>query len=97
MVLVKVIRNGQITLPAEARKKLRIGEGDYLEAEVAEGALTLRPVTVTDRAAADRRLEEILDRVRYVGPEPAPTEDEVMEMVVEEIHALRRGNDKSGS
>ena len=36
MPLVKMTRNGQVTLPAEARKALRLKEGDYLEAEVAE-------------------------------------------------------------
>jgi AbrB family looped-hinge helix DNA binding protein len=54
MSLVKVIRDGQITLPAEAREALRRKEGDYLEAEVVDGDVRLKPVTVVDREAAWR-------------------------------------------
>ena len=34
-------------------------------------------------------LDEILRRVRCIGPDPRLTEDEVMDMVVEEIRAGR--------
>lgn len=46
MPLVKVKRYCQITLPAVIRKKLNIGEGDYLEIEESEGNLVLKPVKV---------------------------------------------------
>ena len=89
MPLTKVTRHGQVTLPAETRKALRIKEGDYLEAEVVDDVVQLRPVRVVDRAAVDRRLKEILSRVKWIGPGPEPSEDELMEMVVEDIHAMR--------
>ena len=63
MSLVKVIRNGQITLPAEAREALRLKEGDYLEAEVVEGEVRLKPVAV-DRKAAWRKIREALGEPR---------------------------------
>jgi AbrB family looped-hinge helix DNA binding protein len=95
--LVRMLRGGQITLPAEARKALKLREGDYLNLEVQGSTLLLKPVTVVDRAEADRQLDDILSRVKYVGPEPEPSEDEVMDMVIEEIRALRGKYAKSRS
>jgi AbrB family looped-hinge helix DNA binding protein len=89
MALVRMLRGGQVTLPAEARKALKISEGDYLDLEVTDGRVTLKPVSVIDRAEADRQLDQILSRVKYAGRKPAPSEDEVMEMVVDEIRANR--------
>ncbi len=38
MALVRVLRTGQVTLPAELRRRFRLNEGDLLEAEeLAEG------------------------------------------------------------
>lgn len=97
MALVRMVRGGQVTLPAAARRALKLKEGDYLEAEVVEGGVMLKPMAVVDRAEADRQLDAILSRVKYVGPEPEPSDDEVMEMVVEEIHATRAKHDQSRS
>lgn len=97
MALVRMLRGGQVTLPAEARKALNIKEGDYLELEVTGGSVALKPVTVIDRAEADRQLDRILSRVKYTGPKPRPSEDKVMDMVADEIRALRTGNAKSRS
>lgn len=97
MALVRMLKGGQITLPAEARKALKLSEGDYLELEVQGSTLLLKPVTVIDRAEADRQLDAILSRVKYVGPEPEPSEDEVMDMVVEKICAMRDEYAKSRS
>jgi len=54
MPLIKVIRNGQVTLPANIRKVLQVVDGDYLEAEVSNGTLTLRPVAIVDREGAEK-------------------------------------------
>jgi AbrB family looped-hinge helix DNA binding protein len=97
MALVRMLRGGQVTLPAEARKALNISEGDYLELEVNGGRVTLKPVAVVDRAEADRQLDRILRRVKYTGPKPRPSEDKVMDMVVDEIRAARTEHAKSRS
>jgi len=93
MPLIKVLRSGQVTLPADVRKALALKEGDLLEAEVTEGALRLKPVSVT---SAWQRLLDALKSARYVGPEPEPSEDELMEMIVEDIHEMRREDDDKG-
>ena len=97
MALVRMLRGGQVTLPAEARKALKLNEGDYLDLEVTGGTVTLKPVTVIDRAEADRQLSDILSRVKYIGPEPPPSEDEMMDMVVEEVRAVRAKHAKGRS
>ena len=56
---------------------------------MADGTVTLKPVTVVDRGEADRQLDTILSRVKYIGSQPEPSEDEVMDMVVDEIRAVR--------
>ena len=97
MSLVRMLRGGQVTLPAEARKALRLHEGDYLDLVVSNGALTLKPVAVIDRAKAWDDLVAIVSRGKWIGPGPEPSEDEVMAMVVDEIDASRADDDKSRS
>src|SRR3954471_23959775 len=97
LVLVRMIRGGQVALPAEARKALKLKEGDYLEPELTEKGVLLKPIAVSDRAKADRELEAILSRLKYVGPEPEPSEDEVGELVNREIHAIRTAHAKDGA
>jgi AbrB family looped-hinge helix DNA binding protein len=58
MTLVKVRRAAQITLPAEMRSALRVSEGDYLEAELVEGGVLLRPVAIFSREQAAKPLDE---------------------------------------
>ena len=94
MALVKVRRAAQITLPAEVREKLGISDGDYLEAEVTDEGVLLKPVSVVERKKAWERVFKAMETVEYVGPEPEPGEDEVMEMVVSEIQAMRREHEK---
>ena len=45
MALVRMLRGGQVTLPAEARKALKLNTGDYLDLVVTDGVVTLKPVT----------------------------------------------------
>ena len=94
MPLTKMTRNGQVTLPAEARRKLRLAEGDYLEAEVVGASIVLTPKTLVDREQAWDDLMAIVERPKWRGPGPEPSEDETMEMIVDEIHDMRRENDE---
>ena len=96
MPLTKVTRNGQVTLPVSVRQALQVKEGDYLEAEVVEGAVRLRPVAVVDRGKAWDDLMTIVNRPKWVGPGPEPSEDELMETIVDEIHAVRAAKDAQG-
>src|SRR3954471_15434607 len=90
MALVKLLRGGQLTLPAETRKALRLVEGDYLEAELVQGGVMLKPVAVVDRTKAWDDLMAIIDEPKWRGPGPEPSDDELLELADEEVHALRR-------
>lgn len=49
MDLVKVNRNGQVSIPVKIRRNLHLGEGRFLRVEEApEGKITLTPVTIAD-------------------------------------------------
>ncbi len=50
--LVKVTRNGQITIPAEVRRELGIQEGDYMEVTLKEGVIVISPAQVVDKSQA---------------------------------------------
>ncbi len=92
MPRVKVRQAADITLPEEARVKLGVAAGDELEVEVVENGVLLRSVTERDKAW--ERVMAIINRPKWRGPGPEPSEDEVMDMVVEEIHAMRREDEE---
>lgn len=51
----QVRSNGQITLPAETRRKANLKEGDLLEAIIEEdGSIRLLPKTAIDRVLAEK-------------------------------------------
>lgn len=93
MPLVRVRQAGQITLPAAVRKQLELEEGAYLEAEVRDGLLVLKPMGLIDREGAWRDIREIQERVRYVGPEPRPSPEEEEQQVYEIVREHRERDD----
>ena len=97
MPLIKVIRNGQITLPAGLREELDIKEGDYLEAEVKEKEIILRPKVVLDRNDAVKMLHQIMDDVqsRTKGIDPEEIEREVAEAIREVREQKRHAKSRS--
>jgi AbrB family looped-hinge helix DNA binding protein len=90
MALVRLLRGGQVTLPAETRKALKLSEGDYLEAELREGALVLKPVTVLDRGTPWEKLLEIVNEDKWVGPEPRPSPEEEEEQIYQLVRDFRQ-------
>ncbi len=48
----KVTRNGQVTLPAQVRKKLGIVEGDMVEIEIKDDTAVLVPQKLVDKSQA---------------------------------------------
>ena len=53
MPLIRILKKGQITLPAGLRLKARIGEGDLLDARLSRGGILLTPKTLVDRHIAE--------------------------------------------
>jgi AbrB family looped-hinge helix DNA binding protein len=58
---LQVRSNGQVTLPAQTRRKAKISEGDLLEAIVdADGTIRLVPKLALDRSLAEKyQLEDV--------------------------------------
>ncbi len=91
MIRVKVLPDGSISLPAELRQELRLSAGDDLDAEVEDGKLTLRPVG--DREAAWKRLMEIVDEDKWIGPEPRPSPEEEEQWIFDAVAEFRERHD----
>ena len=89
MTLVRALRGGQVTLPADVRQRLKLAQGDYLEAEVVEQGVLLRPVLDVEREKAWRRVLKAPKSVRYIGPEPRPSPEEEEQWLAEELKAAR--------
>jgi AbrB family looped-hinge helix DNA binding protein len=66
---LQVRSNGQITLPAPARRKAKLNEGDLLEVFVEEdGSIRLVPKLPVDRAVAEKyQLADINWAVKQKG------------------------------
>jgi AbrB family looped-hinge helix DNA binding protein len=92
MALIKVRRAAQITLPAAIRRQLEIAEGDYLEAQVVEGNVVLRPTSAAKRAKAWAQIRRIIDTPKWRKPPPMSPEEEE-QMIFEEVEAHRHKHD----
>ena len=51
-MLIKLRHKGQLTIPDEVRRAVRLREGDYLSISVRDGAIVLEPKTVVDASQA---------------------------------------------
>jgi AbrB family looped-hinge helix DNA binding protein len=90
MARVRLLRGGKVTLPAAVRHNLELAEGDWLEAEVVESGVLLKPVLDGGRQQA---LEQMLAAKARVRPTPEQAkkspEDQERE-IFEEVKAMRR-------
>jgi len=92
MARVRLLRDGQVTLPAALRQKLKLAEGDYLDAEVVEDGLLLKPLS-DQRERAWQRVLDAPKSVRYIGPEPRPSPEEEEQMIFDAVEAARHEHD----
>lgn len=88
MTVLKLRKSAQLTLPAEIREALQIGEGDYLEAELVDGGVMLRPVSIVRREAAWQHIRDAMATVRPTPAQAAkPLEEQEAEIqaIVDEV------------
>lgn len=90
MTLVKLRKSAQLTLPTEIREALKLAEGDYLEAEIVQGGVLLRPVDVVRREAAWRRIEEAMASVLPTPEQAAKPLEEQEREILELVDEARR-------
>lgn len=91
--IVRPLRSGQITIPAEFREKLGIGPDTLLQVTLSEGELRVRPVSVMDRAGGSPWLKELFDLfapVRREAEAMSYTEEEIDLAIDEAVKAVRQ-------
>lgn len=76
--IVRPLRNGQITIPAEFRRRLGIDEDSVLRMTLEDGELRLTPLHAVQTIGGSRWLSDLYDLL-------APVRDEGMQYEEEEI------------
>ena len=88
--IIRPLRNGQVTLPAEYRKRLVITADSLLEVELDGDTLHLRVVTVQKNAAGSPWFKELYE---LFAPQrdaaAAYTEEEIDEAIDEAVREVR--------
>lgn len=87
MALLKLRKFSQVTLPASVRKPFNLAEGDYLEAEVVEQGILLKPVAVLEREKAWKQVFQAVETVE----EKKPRRKQQMKQREEEIAGMVKG------
>jgi AbrB family looped-hinge helix DNA binding protein len=90
--LVRTLRNGQITIPAEFRKQLGLDEHSLLRVTLDDGELRIRPVRVSEQPAGSPWLKELYDLFapwREIALEKGYTEDEINTAIDEALREVR--------
>ena len=89
--IVRPLRGGQITIPAEFRKQLGITEGSVLQMTLREGELRIRPMRVTETAAGSPWMRELYDLFAPVRDEAARVgEEEIDEAITRAVAESRK-------
>ncbi len=90
MARIRLLRDGQVTLPAEVRRELKLVQGDYLEAELVEAGVLLKPVGGAKRERALERMLAAKARVRPTPEQARKSPEEQEREAFEEVKAMRR-------
>lgn len=93
MALVKVVRNGQVTIPKEIREMLGIKEGDYLEVEPAEAGIFFKTKLLVDKGDAIQALSKAFEKLQAGASDKMQgmDEEELNTIIEEAIQAARKG------
>ncbi len=94
--VVRQLRSGQITIPAEFRKRLGITEDSLLKLTLQDGEIHIRPVEVADTSAGSPWLKELYDLFAPVREEAKKySEEEINEAIDRAVKAVRQHNTES--
>ena len=88
MPLVKVIRNGQITLPKKIRQALGIEEGDLLEVKLDKSGLVISPKAPVDKELARDEFFQMVDDFRKSVKDVDP--EELDQAIAEAVAAAKK-------
>lgn len=90
--MVQILRNGQITLPIEIRRFLKLERGGFLNIKLKNNQVLLTPQTITDEAVvAKDRFFTTINKIREKNKD-IPLE-EIEKAVNEAVLAIRSGKE----
>ena len=99
MPVIKILRNGQLTLPAKFRETLELKQGDLLNAGLEEDKIILKPVTTVERKRVKEktreRFFELIDKTWDKNKDTDPKE--VERIVNEAIEEVRKEETTAGT
>ena len=88
--VVRTLRNGQITIPAQFRRELGIEDDGLLQLTLAKGELRIRPLQLSDSSTGSPWLKELYDLFAPVREEARSfSEDEINAAIDEAVKAVR--------
>lgn len=88
--VVRQLRSGQITIPAEFRKKLGIEKDTLLQVTLERGELRVRPVPMSETAGGSPWLAELYEAFAPVREEAAKRSGEEIDADIDEaVKAVR--------
>lgn len=93
--IVKSLRSGQVTIPADFREKLGIGEDTLLQISLMNGELRIKPVKFTDKTetVGSPWLKEAYDAFSEVRKEMSKySEVEINEAIDQAVKAVRKSH-----
>ena len=91
--VVRALRSGQITIPAEVRKALGIDADSLLQLTLGQGELRIKPVAVSERAQGSPWLRELYDSFAPVREQAAQySEEEINAAIDEAVRAVRESH-----
>ena len=91
--IVRSLRNGQITIPAEFRRRLGIDGESLLRVTLEDGELRIKPLRVSGETTGSRWLKELYDLFALVRQEAEQyTEEEINTAIDEAVTDARRRN-----
>ena len=94
--IIRPVRSGQITIPADFRQKLGIEADTLLQISLLPGELRIRPVSVTQRVAGSPWLKDLYDHfaaVREEAEKKGYSDDEINTAIDDAVKAVRQQHD----
>ena len=91
--VVRSLRSGQITIPAEFRRQLGIGENSLLQLTLSRGELRLRPIRVSDHPQGSPWLEHAYDAFAAVRAQTDQySEEDINAAIDAAVQAVRESH-----
>ena len=89
--IVRPLRGGQITIPAEFRKKLGISPEGLLQLTLEDGELRIRPVRISEAGEGSPWLKELYELFAPVRTEAVTSsEDDINAAIDKATRAVRK-------